>query len=289
MYDIKIMVDSAADLSDEVREKYGIGIVPLLSVFDEKSYIIGEELSNEDFYGMLSKSKKLPKTSQTPYASMYDILLKETKEHEAVVYITLSSVASGQNHTAHLVRDDILENGNPDAKLIIVDSMSFSILIGRTAIEAVKYVNEGFSPEEVAEKAQKYIKSWHPLILVSDLMYLEKGGRLNTAAAVLGTLLDVKPVLTISEGLVDVESKLRGKKKIFKKLCDMAGEYDGFDEEAKEFIVIDSDKAMGDELEAMVKDEFETDNGVLRSEFGPLIGTNLGAGAAAIVFKVKEM
>lgn len=289
MHDIHIMVDSSADLSNETREKYGIGLIPLLSIFNEKSYVIGTEMSNEQFYDMLSKTKKLPKTSQTPYASMYDMLLKASKEHESVIYITLSSVASGQNHTAHLVRDDILENGNPNANIIIIDSMSFSILIGRTAIEMTKYVQEGYTAEEVAEKGKNYIEHLHAFILVSDLMYLEKGGRLNTAAAVLGTLLDVKPVLTISEGLIDVEAKLRGKKKIYKKLCDMVSGYETFDEDAAEFIIIDSCKEMGDELEENVKDMFCTDNGILRAEFGPLIGTNVGAGTVALVFKTKEM
>ena len=107
MADIKIMVDSGADMPDELREQYGIGLIPLLSVFGEKSYVIGRELSNEKFYDMLVNGDVHPKTSQTPYADMYDILLKESREHETVIYFTLSSLASGQNHSAQLVRDDI--------------------------------------------------------------------------------------------------------------------------------------------------------------------------------------
>jgi len=288
MADIKIMVDSSADLTKAQLEENGIGLIPLLSVFDEKSYIIGEELSNSRFYEMLSECKKLPKTSQTPYASMYDILLKESKEHETVIYITISSKASGQNHSAQLVRDDILENGNPDAKIIILDSMSFSMIIGRGAIEAVKYVNEGFSADEVVEKTKEFMDSWHAFLLVSDLMFLEKGGRMRMSTAILGSLLDIKPVLTVTDGLIEVEAKLRGKKKIYKKLCEMVTDYETYDENAGEFIVMHSDAEMGEELKETILEELDENAVITVSEFGPLIGTNTGNGAVAVIFRMKK-
>ena len=288
MADIKIMVDSAADLTAEQLEANSIGLIPLLSVFDEKAYVIGKELSNEKFYEMLKDCKKLPKTSQTPYATMYDILLKESLEHETVIYITISSKASGQNHSAHLVREDIMENGNPKANIIILDSMTFSMIIGRSAIEAVKYVNEGFSADEVVKKTEEYISGWHALLLVSDLMFLEKGGRLRMSTAILGSLLDIKPVLTITDGLIEVESKLRGKKKVYKKLCEMADEYEGYDSEAGEFIVVHSDAETGEELADAIRDELGEDADITISEFGPLIGTNTGNGAVALIFRLKK-
>lgn len=287
MTDIKIMVDSSADLTKELREEYGIGLIPLLSLFGEKSYVIEEDISNDEFYHLLNTSGILPKTSQTPYATMYDILLKESKEHETVIYFTLSSLASGQNHSAQLVRDDIIENDNPDANILIVDTKSFSVIIGKTVIEAAKLAKAGKSAEEIISFAEEYISKWHAMMLVSDLTFLEKGGRMRKSTAVLGSLLDIKPVLTITDGLIEVEAKLRGKKKLAKKLCEMVAEYDGFDESACEFIVAHSDKEAGDELIETIKDEFDTSNGIYVSEFGPLIGTNTGNGAFAIVFRIK--
>lgn len=287
MADIKIMVDSSADLTKEIREEYGIGLIPLLSLFGEKSYVIEEDISNDEFYHLLNTSGILPKTSQTPYATMYDILLKESKEHETVIYFTLSSLASGQNHSAQLVRDDIIENDNPDANILIVDTKSFSVIIGKTVIEAAKLAKAGKSAEDVISFAEEYISKWHAMMLVSDLTFLEKGGRMRKSTAVLGSLLDIKPVLTITDGLIEVEAKLRGKKKLAKKLCEMVAEYDGFDESACEFIVAHSDKEAGDELIETIKDEFDTSNGIYVSEFGPLIGTNTGNGAFAIVFRIK--
>ena len=285
MADIKIMVDSGADMPDELREQYGIGLIPLLSVFGEKSYVIGRELSNEKFYDMLVNGDVHPKTSQTPYADMYDILLKESREHETVIYFTLSSLASGQNHSAQLVRDDIIENDNPDANIIIFDTMSFSGIIAKTAIEAAKMVAAGKSTEEIIEFCNVYKDKWHAFLLVSDLTYLEKGGRMRKTAAIVGSLLDIKPVLTVSNGLIEVETKLRGKKKLCRKLCDMAREYEGFDESAAEFIIMHSDKEAAVELREMVEEEFDASNGILEMEFGPLVGTNTGPGAFAIVIR----
>lgn len=287
MADIKIMVDSSADLTKEIREEYGIGLIPLLSLFGEKSYVIEEDISNDEFYHLLNTSGILPKTSQTPYATMYDILLKESKEHETVIYFTLSSLASGQNHSAQLVRDDIIENDNPDANILIVDTKSFSVIIGKTVIEAAKLAKAGKSAEDVISFAEEYISKWHAMMLVSDLTFLEKGGRMRKSTAVLGSLLDIKPVLTVSNGLIEVEAKLRGKKKLAKKLCEMAAEYEGFDESACEFIVAHSDKEAGEELVETIKEEFDASNGIYVSEFGPLIGTNTGNGAFAIVFRIK--
>lgn len=285
MADIKIMVDSAADLTREQLEEYDIGLIPLLSVFGEKSYVIGEELSNERFYEMLAESEKLPKTSQTPYARMYEILLRESREHDTVIYFTLSSNASGQNHSAQLVREDIIESENPEADIIIVDSMSFSVIIGKTAIEAARLVQSGLEAAEIVERSTEYLKKWHPFLLVSDLMFLEKGGRMRKTAAIVGSLLDIKPVLTITNGLMEVEAKLRGKKKVYKKLCEMVRDYDGFDENAGEFIIVHSEKQMAEELEAAVRDELDGEAEIMVSEFGPLIGTNTGNGAVALIFR----
>lgn len=285
MADIKIMVDSAADLTREQLEEYDIGLIPLLSVFGEKSYVIGEELSNERFYEMLAESEKLPKTSQTPYARMYEILLRESREHDTVIYFTISSNASGQNHSAQLVREDIIESENPEADIIIVDSMSFSVIIGKTAIEAARLVQSGLEAAEIVERSTEYLKKWHPFLLVSDLMFLEKGGRMRKTAAIVGSLLDIKPVLTITNGLMEVEAKLRGKKKVYKKLCEMVRDYDGFDENAGEFLIVHSEKQMAEELEAAVRDELDGEAEIMVSEFGPLIGTNTGNGAVALIFR----
>ena len=285
MSDIKIMVDSSADIPQEIIEKYNIGVIPLMSVFGEKSYVIGKELSTEKFYEKLSSGDVIPTTSLTPYATLYEMLLEESKKHETVIYFSISSKASGQNHSANLVREDILENGNPNADIRIIDTMSFSMLIGTAAINAAIEAGEGKSPDEIIEKAKSSIANWHVLFVVDDLMYLERGGRLRKSAAILGSLLDIKPVLTVNDGLIEVETKLRGKKKICKKLCDLMDENDDRDENSSEILILHTDEEKAAEMTDELEDRYNLN--AKSYLIGPLIGTHTGTGIVAVAYRTK--
>ncbi len=285
--DIKIIIDTGADMPPELIKKYNFTVLPFMSVFGEKSYKTGVEITNEEFYNLLDASEKIPTTSQTPPGDMLDCFIKETNEHDAVIYFTLSSKGSGQNHTAHMMREEVLEQ-NPDAKLYIFDSMSYSVYIAQTVIKAAEMAASGSTPEEILDFCGRYIKMWKCFLVVDDLKYLEKGGRINKTTAIVGSLLDIKPVLTIAHGLVEPEDKLRGKKKVLDKLISKIEEYPNFDSEKKQFIIVESDSERGDEAEKKLCEHFGDGCVVLRSEFGAVVGTHVGRGAVAILFATKE-
>jgi DegV family protein with EDD domain len=286
MADIKIVVDTSSDIPKEMLEKYDIGLLSFISIFGEEAYVSGVDLSNQEFYEKLEQSGQIPTTSQTPYADMYDYLLEQTRLHESVIYFTISSKGSGQNHTANMVAEDILLE-NPEADLHIVDTMTFSLYIAQTACHAAELVRQGKSVEEILAECAAYVKSWHALLLVDTLKYLEKGGRINKAAAIVGTLLDIKPVLTIRDGLVEAEDKLRGKKKILDKLIEKVKEHPAFNAEHPEFLVVHSDAQKGEELKKKLQQEFQIDDITMLSEFGPIVGTHTGPGAVAVIFRTK--
>lgn len=287
MHDIKIIIDTGADMPPELVKKYNFGVLSFMSIFGEKSYKTGVDITNSEFYDMLDAAENIPTTSQTPPAEMFEVFARETKEHEAVIYFTLSSKGSGQNHTAHLMAEDVLEE-NPDAKLYIVDTMSYSVFIAQTAIKAAELVKEGKTAEEIIEYCNEYIKTWHCFLLVNDLKYLEKGGRINKAEAILGGLLDIKPIITVRDGLVEPDDKLRGKKRLVEKVIQKIQESPDFDADKKEFLVVHSDKERGDEVVQRIKEVFGIDDVVLFTEFGPIIGTHVGRGAFAIIFRKKD-
>ncbi len=284
--DIKILIDTGADMPQELIEKYDFGVLSFMSIFGETSYKTGVDLTNEEFYTKLDESETIPTTSQTPPAEMLEVFSREAKAHDAVIYFTLSSKGSGQNHTAHLMAEDVLDE-NPDAKIYIVDTMSYSVFIAQTAIKAAEMAKEGKTPEEIIEYCEEYIKTWHALLLVDNLKYLEKGGRINKATAIVGGMLDIKPVLTIKDGLVESEDKLRGKKRLVEKLIEKIKDHPDFDAGNPEFMVIHSDAARGEETVEKLKAEFGVDGVTLFSEFGPIIGTHVGRGAFAVLFKKK--
>lgn len=287
MKDIKIVVDTGADLSKEYIDKYDIGVLSFLSIFGEETFVTGVDITNEEFFDKLEASENIPTTSQTPYGDMYDYLLEQAKAHESVIYLTLSGKASGQNNTAHLIAEEIKEE-YPQADIHIVDTEKFSIYIAQTAVYAAELVKEGLEVEEIVEKCKEYLKTWRCYLLVDTLKYLEKGGRLSKTAAFVGTMLDLKPILAIENGLVETNGMLRGKKNLINKLIDKIKDDEDVDLENPEFLVIQSDKAKGEDVCEKLREEFGEDCVKMYLDFGPIIGTHVGRGAFAILPRLKH-
>ena len=286
MSKVKIFVDTGADLSADVCKEYDIEVINFLCVFDETSYVANEELSNDEFYEKLLSADKLPTTSQTPPGVMYDKLSAAAKEYDTVIYFTLSSKASGQYNNARFNSEQIKEE-NPDADIRIIDTMNFSIFIGETAILCRKLLEGGMGVDEAISQCLKFIDSVDAYVLVDDLKFLEMGGRITKTAAIVGGLLDIKPVLGIRDGLVAPLEKLRGKKKMYKKLMELIRENPEFDETSGEFYVVDSNSEYGDAMIDAIKEEFGVEDVVRRYQFGPIIGTHIGNGAVGVMFKKK--
>lgn len=287
MADIKIIVDSGSDIPEEVAKKYDIGIISFLSLFGEEQFVHRRDITNEEFFEKLEKFDGFPTTSQTPYGDMYDFFLKECKEHESVIYFALSSAASGQFQTANIVKDEILEE-YPEADFHIVDSQKFSLYIAITAVLAAKMAKEGNTVEEIIAKCEKYIVSWRCYLLVDTLKYLEKGGRLSKTAAFVGTMLDIKPILTIEHGLVESMDKLRGKKKLISKLVEKISEDSDADFDNPEFMIVHSDKDKANEAIEFLEEEYGEGCVKMIGDFGPLIGTHVGKGAIAVIVRIKQ-
>ncbi len=287
MKDIKILVDTSADMPVELVEKYNIGVIPFLSIFGEETYVAGVNLTNDEFFEKLEASDEIPTTSQTPYGDMYDYLMKEVKEHDSVIYFTISGKASGQNHSANLVAEEIRED-YPEADLHIVDTETFSLYIAATVIYASELAKQGADVDEVIKKSMEYIKTWKAYLLVDTLKYLEKGGRINKATAVVGTLLDIKPILGVQDGLIGSIGKIRGKKKLVDKLIEVVTEDEVFNSENPEFMIIHSDDKRALETKEKLEEEYGEGTVTICNKFGPIVGTHVGTGAVAIISRVKN-
>lgn len=286
MEKVKIFVDTGADLSKELLKKYDIDVINFICTFGEQSYVAGEELSNAEFYEKLMQSSELPKTSQTSPAVMYEKLSKAAKEYHCVVFFTISKEASGEYNNARMNAEMIKEE-NPDCDIRIVDTMTFSAYIGETAIKFRELLNEGNSVDTALSEALKMLSYYEVYILVDSLKFLEKGGRIKKTAAIVGELLEIKPVLGIRDGLIEPIEKIRGRKKMIKKLLDLIEESQEFDGSNKEFIIVESNKDYGDEAQSLILEKFEGAKINRRYEFGPVIGTHIGNNALAILFRKK--
>lgn len=286
MQDVRIFVDTSADIPPELAEKYRIESIHFLSVFGETTYVSGIDLDNRAFYEKLKTAAEFPKTQQTPMVDMYETLKKAAEESDAVIYFTISSKGSGQYNTARMAAEQIREE-NPALDIRIVDTMKYSLYITAGAIHARQLLDEGAGIDEAIARSEAYMESWEVYILVDSLHYLEKGGRITKTTAIIGTLLDIKPVLTIRDGLIEPLEKIRGKKKIYEKLIALIKENPEFDGEKKEFMIVHSDAEAGQKLREAVKTEFGIEDVYIFSEFGPIVGTHIGPGALAVIFRKR--
>lgn len=212
----RIVTDSASDIPSEVAQKLGISIVPLTVSFGKEVYRDGVDLSAGEFYSKLVQSKALPKTSQPSVASFMDVYKTLAQQDDEIISIHLSSKLSGTYDAALLAKKATAE----DCHIEVVDSKSVSMGAGLTVVAAAKAIQEGASFKEALDLAYCSIPRVHLLAFLQTLEYLEKGGRLGKGKALLGSLLHVKPMITVREGEVQPFGIARTTKGALQRLYD---------------------------------------------------------------------
>ena len=283
MKKIALMVDTASDMPEELIKKYDVGTVNFMVTFGDESFIAKEELSTEDFYKKVKESGIHPKTAQTPYQTLYDAILKYAKECETLLFYTISSKASGQYQTATLIARELMEE-NPELDIRVIDTMAFSQYITAAAVYAAELIEQGASADEIVEKSTEYVKKWEACFVVDDLNYLMKGGRINRATAVVGSVLDIKPALGVRDGIIDTIAKIRGKKKVFKKMIEIIEETEGFVAEKTKIAIVHTDEEAAKDFAAVIADAFGEDKIWMIEPIGPVIGAHVGPGCVAAIY-----
>ncbi|SCH51100.1 MULTISPECIES: DegV family protein [unclassified Romboutsia] len=243
MNNIKIICDTMNDVPQDIVDKYDIDVLPATIIFNEKEYKAGVDLNGDEFYKMLRESKEIPKTSQITYATFSEVFNKYINEGKTVLYLAGSSVSSGTYQSAMLAKSDI------EGPLYIFDTYSLCIGGGMLAKEAAIMANEGKSVEEIIEKLEELKEKVQVYFSVDALDHLHKGGRISGAKAAVGTLLNIKPILKIEDGLVKQKSQVRGSKKIMSGLMEKLSE-----EVSGDFSDIDVYVAYNDDLD--LRDQF---------------------------------
>lgn len=218
---IKILCDSITDLPVEIIKKHNIDIVPLTVIFNEKEYLDEVDITKKEFYKMLRENDTMPKTSQATYAQF--IKFFEKYKDDEILYLSGSSAASGTYQSAVLAKGDV------DANITIFDTSNLSLGAGVIVIKACEMVEQGLSIDEIVNNLENLKKDAEVTFSVDTLEYLKKGGRISSTKAALGSLLSIKPVLTVKDGLVVQKSQVRGKKQIFTALVNSLVEKFGDD------------------------------------------------------------
>ncbi len=286
---IKFIVDSASDIPKDYASKHDISVIGLPIYFADGTQIRAwHDITPEAFYDRLVKESEIPTTSQAPLPEVKDLLLDGAKNYDATVYFTLSSKASGTYQTAHMLKNEILEE-YPDAKIEIVDSMSYSLYIVLMLNEAIRLNNEGKSLEEIIEGAKNVRRHTNVYVLVDTLKYLEKGGRINKASLIAGSLLNIKPVLSVINGIMESVDKFRGSKTVIPKLVQKVIS-DDLDTENPHFCIVHSNASdRAAQLWDAVKEQCGEDSVLeFESQIGASVGTHIGPGTLALFYRTKS-
>jgi DegV family protein with EDD domain len=276
---IVLVTDSTADISATVREEFGIEMVPLKVHFGDETFLDAITIESAEFYEKLAQAEALPTTSQpspVDFVDTYKRLAAEDPEIQ-IISIHLSSALSGTYQSAVLAQSLL----NEKVDITIVDSKSASYGLGMLVVAAAKAAREGKSKEECLELVQSLRAAMKLYFLVDTLEFLQKGGRIGKAAALFGSLLNIKPILTVDdEGEVSSVEKIRGQRKAMAKIIELL-QADFSGKEIDVMMAYSGSRAAADELSVMIKEKF-TVNELGFTSLGPVIGTHIGPGAVAV-------
>ena len=273
---VAVITDSTAYLSKDIRDEYGIYMVPLTVTFDNQSFQEEIDLGADQFYQLVKKAKELPKTSQPAIGHMVDLLETLALDYDAVVSVHLSSGISGTLHsmqTAGTMVDGI--------DVHTFDSEISCMPQGFYAVEAAKLAANNHTPDAILARLDEMKQTMRAYFLVDDLAHLHRGGRLNGAQALVGSVLQVKPILHFVETKIVPFEKIRTQKKAIKRLLDL------IDEDAKDGTPLRASviHANCPQLaEALIRDLKKRYSNVeiTMSYFGAVIGTHLGEGSLGL-------
>jgi DegV family protein with EDD domain len=278
---VRIVTDSTADLPLEVVRGLDITVVPLRVIFGEQAYRDGIDLTNEEFFRKLAASRELPRTSQPSTGEFLDVYHRLAQDTDRILSIHLSSGFSGTVDTARRAARDLIGG----CTIEVVDSQTVSMAMGFAVIAAAKAARDGASLEDCSGAARSVLRRQRLAVALDTLEYLRRGGRIGRAAAFVGGLLDIKPVLTIRNGEAHPLSRVRTRPKALEEMLRFCLE-DGSVVDA--VVMHSTDAPEADKLAEEVKRRCPAVS-VHVGAIGPVIGVHGGPGLLGLaVVRAEE-
>ncbi|NLG87062.1 MAG: DegV family protein [Firmicutes bacterium] len=280
---VKVLTDSTSYIDNELREELDIKIVSLYVSFPDESRK-ETEIDNKTFYEKMEK-KGIPVSSQPSIGELCQAMKDVVANGDDLLGVFLSSNMSG-TYAAACKAKEMVQEEYRDAKIELVDSRSNSMQLGFAAIVAARAAKEGKTLGEVKEIAEANIKRSRFLFIPDNLIYLQKGGRIGGAAALIGNLLRIIPVLTVENGVATVLKTVRTKAKAVAAMVDKTLQ-DHVDYELCEIVVhhincLDQAQNLAHNLREKLKMDVKI------CDIGPVIGLHVGPGAIGVVYYTEK-
>ena len=288
METFKIVTDSTADLPESYTRENNLSIMHLSYSIDGETYTGDKQLDWKEFYSKM-RGGHMPTTSQVNPTEAKEILEECLKESSQILCISFSSGLSGTFSSSKIAAEELMEE-RKDCKIVVIDSKCASLGEGLLVHKAIQLQKQGKTLEETVAWLESNLLHLVHIFTVDDLYHLYRGGRVSKAAAIMGTMINIKPVLHVdNDGHLIPLFKVRGRKKSLHALVDYMESKMGSYRDQNDIFFI----SHGDSLEdaELVRDEIKSRFGIeacLINPVGPTIGAHSGPGTIALFFLGEE-
>ena len=279
---VAIVTDSTSDLPAAERDRLGIAMVPLNVHFGDEVFRDQIDITTDQFMTRLGQSPKLPTTSQ-PAAGLFEETFRRlAPEHDAIVAVLISAKLSGTVQSATIARDVVSDV----VPVEVVDSTTASMGLGLQVLHAAELAAEGLDAGAIADRLRAEVGAYQVVFFVDTLEYLQRGGRIGKAAALIGGLLNLKPILRIDEGQVVPFERTRTRARAIEGVIDFVRGVPRVDRlSVIHSSTPDQAESLADRLAAAVG---LPRNDVLIAQMSPVIGTHVGPGAMGVAVAEGE-
>jgi DegV family protein with EDD domain len=278
---VAVVTDSCAYIPPELVDRYGIHIVPVYFTMGEQSWRDGVDIEPPAFYELLRTSRDFPKTSQPNVADFHDLFLGLVGKVDAVVTIHVSGKLSGTVASATAAAAEL-----PELPIEIIDSQNVSMGQGYPVLAAARAADAGGDLAAVAAAARFFIGKTHIYFVLGTLEYLHRGGRIGNVSWLLGSILDLKPVLEFRDGLIEAAARVRTRRKALQKVYELVGERVSPGDRIHMSIINVAAPDEAAEFGAELIARFQPVE-VMEVECSPAIGAHAGPGTVGVAFYVE--
>lgn len=284
MSKVRVVTDSTADIPEQLRQDAGIVVVPLSVLFGTDAYRDKVEISNAEFLRRLKTAGRVLPTTAAPSPGQFEeaYLRLADEGAEAIVSVHLSEKLSGTAAAARVAAEAVAER----VKVEVIDSRSISLGLGFLAMAASRTAAQGGDLEAVANAVRRMIPNIHIIFFADTLEYLQKGGRIGRAAAIAGSILSLKPLMRLDEGVVVPHERTRTRSKAIDGLVRFAKDFPHIRQlGALQIGEADIDTLL-DRLSAEIP-SYPRDR-IVMTEISPVIAVHLGPGALGVIIDTTE-
>ncbi len=277
---VKIVTDSLSDITSDIAQGLGITVVPLTVFFGHESFLDRVTITTDEFYYKLTHDATWPTTTQPPPGDFLNVYNKLAEETDEILVVTLSSRISGTYESA-LNAKSLVEK---KCRIEVIDSRTVAMGLGLIVIAAAKAAQTGANLDELADLVRKAMSRSHLIAFFDTLKYLAKGGRIGKAQGLVGSLLSVKPILTVKDGEMAPLTRVRALTAGMDYLYNFVAGFPHIEELAVEHATTPDE---ADKLVERLGSVFPKEN-IYRSTISPVVGTYAGPNAMAVTVLEAE-